>query len=47
MRRVILKTISLITTIAFSLLCATTNMEDIVQSKSAKAVDAEVILGDL
>ncbi len=47
MRRIILKTISFITTIAFSLLCITTNMEDIIQSKSAKAVDAEVILGDL
>lgn len=47
MRRIILKTISFITTIAFSLLCVTTNMEGIIQSKSAKAVDAEVILGDL
>ena len=47
MRSVLLRTISFITTIAFSLLCATTNMEGIIQSKSAKAVDAEVILGDL
>lgn len=47
MRSVLLRTISFITTITFSLLCATTNMEGIIQSKSAKAVDAEVILGDL
>jgi len=40
MRSVLLRTISFITTIAFSLLCATTNMEGIIQSKSAKAVDA-------
>lgn len=47
MKSVLLKTISFITTIAFSLLCVSTNMEGIIHSGSAKAVDTEVILGDL